>query len=300
MTAEAGLARVLSAAGGPAFRDELARFERFGERACDLVLAVVTGELHLPAGVPGANPRAVWEDVEDVITAAAARWPRRFVRGVRANPELRENFGVMWALGWAEHSGAGELLLEGVRIRRAGLGFTRWAALNSLVRLAHPALPDELVRLVRDRHGMTRSTAVSAAIGYGDGRLIADLLRLARNERTPPGERDNAWDAIEAIAVREGLADPPLGPDGPRLVAVRRPAGAADATVESVGPTWLGVHRGQRLAVLAADGRRRTVRAPCDGVVVSHLLTVGRKAPPIVAWIRTDGAAERTAPLSRS
>jgi HEAT repeat protein len=194
MTAEeAGLARVMAAAGGPAFRDELARFRRLGVRACDLVLAVITGDLRPPTGVPQAHPRAVWEDAEEVIGAAAQRWPKRFVRGVAAHPLLRENFSVMWALGWVDLPAAGELLLDGVRIRKAGYGFTRWAALSSLVRLAHPGLTDELVRLVRDRHGMVRSTAVSAAIGYGDGRLIPELLRQAQAGRTAPGVRDDAW-----------------------------------------------------------------------------------------------------------
>jgi HEAT repeat protein len=104
------------------------------------------------------------------------------------------------------------VLIEATEAKRAGQQYGRWAALTSLERLANDALPDVLTSLLRDRATLVRNTAVSMAIAHGDGRLIPHLQRIASADRAAPGVRAEALRAIEAIKLREGLAEtPPTG-----------------------------------------------------------------------------------------
>jgi hypothetical protein len=127
---------------------------------------------------------------------------------------------------------------------------------------------------------------VQADIAYGDARLVVWLRRLAEGERTPPGTREYAWDAIEAITVREGLSEEALGPHGRRLVAVPRPPGSRNGVIASVPYTFDAVDRGDLLAVVRTGNRDVRVLAPWDGTVVSARPRAGGPVSPVLFWIR--------------
>lgn len=285
------LDRVLAARGGRSFVSELAAIESIADDAtaeaiCDRVLAIAAGRADAGPSAPDAHPRDVWDDFHSLVHVSARRSPRRFVDVVAADPGLRVSTSVLGALSGVDSPEAATILIDAVQLRRAGHNFSRWAALGSLVALGHPRLPDLLVALVRDRDGLVRFSAVEAAIAYGDARLIGWLRRLAEGERTPPGTREYAWDAIEAITVREGLSEKELGPHGRRLVAVPRPPGTRTGVIDAVPYQFDTVTRGQVLAVVRTGKRNRRVLSPCDGTVVSARPSVGRPPPPVLVWIR--------------
>ena len=285
------LDRVLAAMGGRDFVSELAAIESIAgdataEAICDRVLAIAAGRADAGPGAADAHPRDVWDDFHSLVHVVARRCPRHFVDVVAADPGLRVSTSVLGALSGVDSPGAAAILIDAVQIRRAGHTFTRWSALGSLVALGHSRLPDLLVALVRDRDGLVRFSAVEAAIAYGDARLIGWLRKVAEGERTPPGTREHAWDAIEAIAVRERLADVGLGPHGRRLVRVPRPPGTRTGVIDAVAYQFDTVTRGQLLAVVRTGKRNRRVLSPCDGTVVSARPSVGRPPPPVLVWIR--------------
>jgi hypothetical protein len=280
--------RLLAALGGPDFRQQAGQFDQLDERACDVLLAVAAGDHTAQLGGEQSDPRGIWEDLHEVLAMAASRWSQRFTATVAANPKLRRNSMIAYALGFVDSPDSVALLLDAVTIRTAGHALLRRAALKSLIRLAYPALSDVLLTLVRDRDSLTRYTAVNAAIGYGDARLIEPLRTIARADRTELGTRNEAWDAIEAIAHREGLAGTELGPHGRRLIPVPRPPARENLTVLAIRHFYFAVSDGQELAVLAEGSRRFPVIAPCGGEVVSNLLVPGRPAPTILMWIRRD------------
>jgi len=288
---DAVVGRVLAAMGGPAFAAELAAVEtieddRVGEEVCDRVLAVAAGRADGGPGAPGAHPREVWDDFHWLVHVVARNWPRHFVDVVAADPVLRESTSVLGALGGVDGPAAAGILIEAVQIRRAGHNFARWAAVGSLVRLGHPSLPDLLVALVRDRDGLVRFSAVQAAISYGDARVLAWLRRMAEGERTPPGTREYAWDAIEAITIREGRSDVAPAPHGRRLVQVARPTGSRNGVIQAVPYRHDTVERGALLAVTRTGSRNRRALAPVDGLIVSPRPVVGQRPPEILFWLR--------------
>jgi hypothetical protein len=95
-----GVRGLLAAMGGPGFSVLLPALETFGEVACDIVLRAAAGEYLGQFGAQGAHGRAVHEDFGEVLCLAASRWPRHFAELVAADPRLRQNVGVLWALGW--------------------------------------------------------------------------------------------------------------------------------------------------------------------------------------------------------
>ncbi|WP_020522226.1 HEAT repeat domain-containing protein [Catelliglobosispora koreensis] len=274
--------------GGPGFIERLeSDFPKLDESACDRIVGVAAGKRVTPFGAAKAHPRDVHDDFGELLHHTVARWPDRFLTLVAADEHLRTSSSVLWVLGDVDHPMAGQLLVDAVEIRRAGYSFTRWAALKSLTEMSHPDLPDLLVALVKDRDSLVRSSATDTAIGFGDPRLLPILRQIATAERTPPGTRESALDAIEAIVVRYGLPDTDIGSRGRRLVEVRRPSDKA--RVVSLAQIYWGyeeVATGQELAVLKVNGRNQIVLAPCGGAAVISLLRVGGLAPEFMFWIR--------------
>lgn len=98
------------------------------------------------------------------------------------------------------------------------------------------------------------------------------------------------FDAIEAIAVREGLTELIPPSDQRRLVELRRPVSRTAAiTVLEVFVHHVGarVTAGEKLARLRVGRRIHRVKAPCDGVVVSTGVSPGREPLPIMFRIST-------------
>ena len=276
--------------GGPDFRGLAASFETFGEDGLDLLLQAASGGHVGQVGAPRAHDRAVHRDLIEVLGLAASHWPQRFAELVAADAHLRRHSRFLWALGWADCDLSAQLLIDAAGAADACDQYTRWCALKSLERLANRALPDVLTSLINDEAELLRGAAVAIAIGYGDARLVSDLHRIALADRTPPGTRAAAWDAIEAIKIRERLTGAPTGPHTGLLVPVNRPAGGETAHVLSLDRLLtfdnVEVHGGQRLAIMEAGAEHIPVQAPCSGRIVSNLMAPGRPAPPVLAWIR--------------
>lgn len=282
---------LLAAMGGPDYPSLAASSDGFGPGTCEIVLRAAVGEYVGQFGVPGAHGRTVHEDFGGVLSLAASHWPQRFAELVAADVRLSRNGTVLWALGWADCDLSAQLLIDATKAKAPGDQHNRWAALKGLQRLASPALPDVLTSLVKDRAHVVRDAAVFAAIGYGDARLVPHLHRVATAERTQPGTRAAAWDAIEAIKIREGLTDVPAGPHSGRLVAVRRAAGDEPAWVLWLDPSLTfntELYAGKHIATVRTGTVEIRVQAPCHGRIAAVLMIPHRPVPPVLAWIRAN------------
>lgn len=286
MTAADLVHELFGAAGNSRkFPPLLALVEASGDDVADALFALLGDDRDYPPAAPDAHPRQVWDDCVAISIAAARRWPDRFMALLHDHPEWTpDSVPVLQALGWIDRPDARDLLVNVVQRRDAGHQYKRECALDGLARLADPRLPDLLLKLMRDRSGTVRDRAVRAAIDSGDARLLPALRRVASEERTYPGVRDAAYDAIEAIVTRENLTDEPLGPRGRQLIEIRRPEGK-NVEVEAVL-----VDEGQEvtidteLARLRVDAEPLIVKAPHGGVVVT--VGVVRGWPPRLVLFR--------------
>ena len=282
--------QLLAAAGSRRYDSCLIEFERLGDIGCDLLFAVRDRPGDLPIGASRAHPRDVAEDVWHAFVHAARRWPDRFLEHVLSDPALHDDIEILDALGEVDRPAARALLVAAVNQRHAGHAIGRQYAIRSLIRLADPQVPDLLIRLVKDRDSSVSFTAVTAAIEHGDARSLPALQHISEAAKTPLGTRQFALDAIEAIAVRDGLTNliPPA--DQRRLVELRRPATRTAAiTVLEVFVHNVGtrVNAGEAIARLQVGRRIHLVKAPCDGVVASIGVSPGREPPPIMFRIST-------------
>ena len=286
-TSEVVVRRLLAAAGSREFEARLAEFTALDETAPDLLFAARRGGDRFPVGAKESHPRDVMEDVWYAFVSAARRWPNRFLDRVLADPALREDIGILDALGHVDLPQARELLVAAAHERRAGHAFGRQYALRSLIRLDDPRVPDLLVRLVSDRASLVRFEAVVSAIEHGDPRLIPALRRLDGTETTPLGTREFALDAIEAIAVRHEVGALLPDPSHQRLVAIARPASRSPVAVREVFVAVADrVSAGQNLATIQIGNRTRRVVAAADAVVVTVGLAPGREPAPIMFRLR--------------
>lgn len=200
--AAAVVAQLLAAAGGREFDSRLVQFERLGQAGCDALFAVWGRRGDGPVGADGAHPRDVTEDVWHTLVVAARRWPDRFLEQILTDPSRHADIAVLDALGEVDRPGARALLVSAATDRRAGRAFSREYALRGLIRLADPSLPELLIRLVKDRAPAVRQAAVEAAAEHGDARLLPELRRTVRAEKTPAEIRSRAAQAIAAIVAR--------------------------------------------------------------------------------------------------
>ncbi|MFH1463755.1 MAG: HEAT repeat domain-containing protein [Pseudomonadota bacterium] len=202
-------------------------------------------------GSPGANGRAVFEDLEDLLVSLARAHPARWLDAVARAPDLMERMPALSATGWIEGPEAAALLHRALGSRD---GTLRWLALSRLWERRDPGLAPRLGALLSDRDGLVVHVAVKALRAVGGAEHLPALRGIAGTEG-PVGTREAARDAVEAILTRLGQ---PL--DGPaRLLAVPLPPDA-DLCVEEA--CW--VRAGERLA----DTPAGPVLAPCAGVVV--------------------------------
>jgi hypothetical protein len=262
--------------------------EASGDDVADALFALLGDDRDYPPAAPDAHPRQVWEDRTAISITAAMRWPDRFLALLRDHPEwTSDSVPVLQALGWIDRPDARDLLFDVVQRRDAGHQYEREFALTGLARLGDPRLPDLLLKLIGDRSRTVRDRAVSAAIEYGDARLLPALRRVASAARTYPGVRDAAYDAIEAIVIRENLSDEPLGPCGRQLIEIRRPEG------ERVEVEAVGVSVGQEVTVdtelarLRVDAEPLIVKAPHGGRVVSVGVIRGWPPRPVLFRLRS-------------
>jgi hypothetical protein len=290
LDATAVVDQLLAAAGSRRYDSWLTEFERLSDIGCDLLFAGRDRPDDIPIGARAAHPRDIAEDVWHAFVVAARRWPDRFLEHVLSDPALHEDIEILDALGEVDRPAARALLLAAASQRRAGHAFGRQYAIRSLIRLADPQVPDLLVRLVKDRDSSVGFAAVTAAIEHGDARSLPALQHISEAAKTALGTREFALDAIEAIAVREGLTSliPPA--DQRRLVELRRPSTRTAAiTMLEVLVHHVGVRvtAGEEMGRLKVGRRIHRIKAPCDGVVVTIGAAPGREPLPIMFRIRT-------------
>jgi hypothetical protein len=181
-----------------------------GERAVEEVLeALGAGEA---VGGPGANGRAVFEDLEDLLSQVALAHPARWLARVARTPALLERLSVLSATGRVPEPAAGELMLRALESRDGSL---RWLALTRLLERGDRRVVPRLGKLLQDRDGLVVFVALGASRRWGGAEQLPELERLARARRTPSGTRDRALDALEAISVRLGR---PIPGGRPRLL----------------------------------------------------------------------------------
>ena len=263
-------------------------FEKLDATRCDAPFAARDPANEVPIATMGGHQRDAMEDVAYAFVIAARHWPDRFLEHVMKARSQRLDMTILNALGEVDRPQARELLIAAASQRQAGHAFGRQAALRSLIRLADPRVPDLLVNLVKDRDSSVRFTAVLSAIDHGDLRLLPRLRHIAEGARTPPGERELALDAIEAIALREGRTDLIPPPEARRLTELPRPATRTAIVTVSKVYVRVGdrVAVGQELARLRVGSRSHRVVAPCGGVVASVGVAAGRASLPIMFRIR--------------
>jgi len=241
--------RSLGASGGAEAR---AAVLALGERAAGEVCAALRAGV--PLGGPGANGRAVVEDLEDLLSRLALAHPARLLEEVRRAPELLDSFSMLSALGRVPGPEAAALLEQALASRD---GSRRWLALTRLTARADLRLVPRLGELLRDRDGLVVFAAVGAARRWGGEELLEALERMLSDRRTPIGTREGALDALEAICAR--LGRPPPGGRPARLLQVPLPAVRELLVVEGSQ-----VEAGEPFA----EGPDGPLRAPCAGVVV--------------------------------
>jgi HEAT repeat protein len=205
--------------------EALAAFRAAGNGACELLSGLTQRG---PLGAPGANGRAVMEDVEHCLALFAQAEPAVLLDAVGARPELLSDFAFVSALRNIEGERADQLLLE---VLKSKSGALRWLSLEALIARKQPAALQSLERATRDRDSLVRFAAVVALRRFGQASDLPRLLEIFRAAKTAPGTREYARDAIEAISARAGLALP----EGmaPRLVELLLPADAEPCVMRS-------------------------------------------------------------------
>jgi HEAT repeat protein len=247
MTGSVAPAALLADAGNHTFAALLGEFlesdGRFVERFWEAY-----GRFH-------TTSHKVYLDVQQALAAIAQRWPEQFLAGIEATKKLAHDVAVLRVLANIDRAGAREVLYAAVRAE-SPYSNVRATALESLVRLGDPRLPDLLVEVLGIPEA--RNAAVIAALDFGDARLLPRLRRIVAARKTPGGRRGQAYDAIVAISTRVGTAVVPDPPPGWRpLVEVPR---ARAATV--AGRRFEFVRAGTPIVEDHAS-----TPAPCDGLI---------------------------------
>jgi hypothetical protein len=223
-----------------------------GERAVEEVCAALRAGA--PLGEPGANGRAVVEDLEDLLSRLASAYTASFVEEVLRAPALVGSFAVLSAAGQVPGPAAAALLEQALASRD---GSMRWLALTRLIERSDPRLVPLLGKLLADRDGLVVFAAVGALRRWGGAEHLDGLERVIAERRTPIGTREGALDALEAICSR--LGRPPPGGRPRRLLEL--PLAGAQKLLVIEGSQ---VAAGEPLA----EGPDGPLRAPCAGVVV--------------------------------
>jgi HEAT repeat protein len=202
------------------------------------------------------NSYWVYLDVGRALVTVSQRWPDQLLTKLTPTSPLRRDAAVLRVLGGLDRADARDILYTTVRSDDR-YGSLRATALQSLVRLRDPRVADLLVQVLGIPD--VREAALVAALDGGDARLLGRLRRIVAAASTPPGRREQAYDAIAAISTRAGRPLVPAPPPAWReLVTVpRRPS----ATVTAQQFQFV------RAGAPIIDDGIEGVRAPCDGVI---------------------------------
>lgn len=201
----------------------------------------------------GRSGRAVENDEHECLMRLAAAHPEEFVTQVRAHPAMIDRLGVLGALATVPGRDAADLLLAALSHRK---GTLRWHALYGLLRRGHADVAPRLARLLRDRDGAVRSTAVEALRRWGTARDVEPLVAYLSHPRNY--DREETLDAIETICSRQGRPLPEAHP-GPRLEVLEVPGPRIDVQV------CLGAVLSAGQSFARADDQ--VLVAPCDGAL---------------------------------
>jgi hypothetical protein len=252
--AEPDLSTLLTSLGRPEAAATIAAYcARGPERVAELFAAILAGDR---LGMTrDRSPRAVENDEHECLMRLAAAHPQEFVAQVRAHPAMIDRLGVLGTLASVPGADAAELLLAALRHSK---GTLRWHALDGLLRRGHAAVAPRLARLLRDRDGAVRETAVQCLRRWGTTSDVEPLVAHLSQPRNY--DRNATLDAIEAICTREGRPLPAQHP-GPRL------------EVLAVRGSRIDVHVCLSALLSAGDPVARVddhaIVAPCDGVLAA-------------------------------
>lgn len=250
---EPTLSTLLAALGGIDAPSTIVAFCARGPASVHEFLAALLSESRFTTA-RGSSRRAIENDAHACLVQLAASYPQTFLKGVREHPATLDRAEVVSAVATVPGADATELLLAALGHRK---GTIRWHALVALLRRGPIEVASHLAKLLRDRDGAVRETAVEALRRWGTAddlpALVAHAARVSRFDL------DTVLDAIEALCTRTGQPLPPLHP-GARLeiVTIR-----GQVTIEV--PRSALLSEGDPLGTV--DGA--PLLAPCDGVFIA-------------------------------
>ncbi|WP_434421260.1 HEAT repeat domain-containing protein [Nannocystis pusilla] len=250
---EPSLSTLLAALGGLDAASTIAAYCARGPAGVREFLAALLSENRL-ATARGPSRRAIENDAYACLMQLAERYPQTFLGEVREQSATLDRADVVSALASVPGADAVAILLAALGHRK---GTIRWHALYALLSRGQVEVAPRLAKLLLDRDGAVRETAVEGLRRWGTAddlpALVAYTARVATHDRNAP------LDAIETICVRAGRPLPAAHP-GARLevVAVR-----GQVTIEV--PRSALVSAGDPLGTV--DGT--PLLAPCDGVFIA-------------------------------
>ena len=222
------ITETLSSMGTPEARERSDALLRGGVAALTDLFTALAADA--PVGAPHGNGRAVMEDLESCLVQFARAHPEDFIDGIERHARLARQFAVLSAIGSCPSPRAVPHLLAALADRS---GSMRWLALSALLARDAPELEPHFTALLGDRDGLVVFVATRALRRRGTSEHLPRLVSIAENQHTAVGTREAAYDAIESIALREGLPLPE-GCPAPRLFELELPSSATPSVTESM------------------------------------------------------------------
>lgn len=202
----------------------------------------------------GSSRRAIENDAHACLMQLAEHYPQTFLSEVREQPATLDRVEVIGALAKIPGPDAAELLIAALGHRK---GTIRWHALYALLSRGQVEVARRLAKLLRDRDGAVRETAVEGLRRWGTAddlpALVAYTARVATHDRNAP------LDAIETICTRTHRPLPSAHPGARLEVFTVR----GQVTIEVPRSALLSI--GDPLGTV--DGA--PLLAPCDGVFIA-------------------------------
>ncbi|MFZ6183333.1 HEAT repeat domain-containing protein [Nannocystis pusilla] len=250
---EPTLSTLLAALGGLDAANTIAAYCARGPVSVREFLTALLTENRLTTA-RGPTRRAIENDAYACLMQLAATYPQTFLNEVRELPATIDRAEVVSALTKIPGADAAELLLAALAHRK---GTIRWHALYALLSRGQVEVAPLLAKLLRDRDGAVRETALEGLRRWG----IADDLPalVAHAARVSRFDLDTVLDAIEALCTRAGRPLPSVHPGARLEVFTVR----GQVTIEV--PRSALVSAGDPLGTV--DGE--PLLAPCDGVFIA-------------------------------
>ncbi|MCY0988357.1 HEAT repeat domain-containing protein [Nannocystis sp. ILAH1] len=250
---EPTLSTLLAVLGGLDAASTIAAYCARGPASVREFLAALLTENRLTTA-RGPSRRAIENDAHACLMKLVESYPQTFLKEVREHPATIDRAEVVSALAKIPGADAAELLMAALGHRK---GTIRWHALYALLSRGQVEVAPRLAKLLLDRDGAVRETAVEGLRRWGTAddlpALVAYTARVATHDRNAP------LDAVETICVRAGQPLPASHPGARLEVFTVR----GQVTIEV--PRSALVSAGDPLGTV--DGA--PLLAPCDGVFIA-------------------------------